>query len=363
MKNVTIFDLLVVYNGAVATSAASTKTGNIDPFALDLNRAKYNVCYAYFLQECAANNIKAAFTTSLDIVGAGECSSYWILENDTWVKVLKPGYSKFIFDKFSPRSKIQRGYHATLFSNPEIKPFNNPKLASLFFDKQKTFNDLQAYAIPTVSIQNNTDECINTAVKTLKNLIALHPHRADFSDKFVLKDRYGAGGNNIYSIDKKFSKITLLMKQNQKTSFILQPFTKFDKGYAYKNVFAYTDIRMIYLGGKMIQSYIRVAKKQEFRCNEHQGGTLTFTLKKDIPKNVMNYSNEISKILNSKSSLYALDFIVSNNDNVYFLEGNTNPGINWNAALPKSIKMHKVLIDTIVKNIASKVHGSPITIN
>ena len=99
------FDVLIVYSDRLAASASSLFIDIFTPFAKGSSNENYNIAYGYFLKICQKNKLKAAFTTSSDITGAGECYSYWLFENNAWIKVKKTGYSKLIFDKFSPINK------------------------------------------------------------------------------------------------------------------------------------------------------------------------------------------------------------------------------------------------------------------
>jgi glutathione synthase/RimK-type ligase-like ATP-grasp enzyme len=357
MKNISLFDLLVVYTHGIATSASSIKPNTKLPFSIASKRTNYNNAYAYFLEMCTKNNMRAAFTTSMDLANEGDFNSYWLFQKKKWIKVNQPCYSQLIFDKFSPINEKQRDRHNTLFSNSKIKPFNGPELYSLFFDKQKTYEYLKPFTIPTVLIKNNSQESIDKALKALKILVAFHPCKNDFSKKLVVKDRFGAGGNNIYCISpyKQKAKIFDILQKNKNTSFVLQPFTRFEKGYKYKNYSGFIDIRMIYLRGKIVQVYIRTAKKKDFRCNEHQGGALVYISKKDVPRKVLQVSSKIVSILNEKNALYALDFVISNKGNVYLMEGNNGPGIDWNLSLKKNERMAKKLIRLIVLELAQRV--------
>ncbi|KKQ90444.1 MAG: hypothetical protein UT14_C0036G0005, partial [Candidatus Shapirobacteria bacterium GW2011_GWE1_38_92] len=112
-----------------------------------------------------------------------------------------------------------------------------------------------------------------------------------------------------------------------------------------------TDIRLVYLNGEIVQTYIRVAKSGEFRCNEHRGGTLTYIPLSAIPKIVLKMSNLIAKDLNNKRSLYALDFVISDNGNAYLLEGNTSPGLDWNLTLKHNEIEAKKLIRLVVQQL------------
>ncbi len=356
MKKINLLDVIVVYTDGIATSASSEPKQNL-PFAARSKRTHYNNAYAYFLEMCEKNDLKAGFTTSADIIGGGRCSSFWVYQKNKWLKVQSEGYAKLIFDKFSPLNKVQKDRRETLLSDVKIKTFNDSRLYSLFFDKNKTYEELKMFTVPTVAMTSGSDDSIDQKISSLKEMVLLHPHFKDFSKRFILKDRYGAGGNNIFCIDDIDSRkqVKTILAENKSIQFIFQPFLEFDTGYSYKEFSGFIDIRLIYLEGKIIQAYIRVAKKDEFRCNEHQGGTLEYIPLKDLPKKVLDLSAQIATLLDCNNTLYALDFVISNNGNIYLIEGNTGPGLDWNLSRKKNEQMAKKLIRLIVENLAEKI--------
>ena len=187
MAKINIFDVLIVYSDRLAKSANSLSNDILTPFPKGSNGEIYNVVYRYFLKICKKNNLKAAFTTPTDITGAGRCRSYWLFENNSWIKIRKSGYSKLIFDKFSPINKRIKTSRKLLFSSYEVKPFNHPYLFNLFFDKQKTYKKLHKFSIPTVTIKDATEESIYRALRSLNEIMLIHPHKYDFSDEIVMK--------------------------------------------------------------------------------------------------------------------------------------------------------------------------------
>ena len=359
MNQVTNFNVLIVYSEKLANSASSI-SGNITaPFPKGSNNESYNLVYGYFLKYCRENKLKAAFTTSADIIGAGLVRSYWLFKKNAWIKVRKVGFSKLIFDKFSPTSKGRKIKRNLLFSSKRIRPFNDPSLFDLCFDKQKTYETLNKFSIPTVTIKDGTRQGVSRALKILKEKVATHYNKNDFSKEVIMKDRFGAGGLNVYKfgngeVEKMISKV----KKHKRISFIVQPFVKFDKGFSIQNSYLSTDIRLIYLGQKIVQTYIRIAKKGDFRCNEHAGGLLKYIPKNEVPSKVVAVSKNIAKILNNKSSLFALDFIISNDGNTYLLEANTGPGLDWNLSIKKNEIEAKKLMRIIIKEIVRRVSSS-----
>ena len=359
MNKITNFDVLIVYSEKLANSASSVSEDISAPFPKGSNNESYNLVYGYFLKTCQKNNLKAAFTTSADIVGPGKCQSYWLFENNAWIKVQKVAFSKLIFDKFSPIGKNRKIRRNLLFSSKRTKPFNDPHLFDICFDKQKTYEALSGFSIPTVTIKDSTRQGVIKAQKLLKEKITKHQNRNDFSEDVVIKDRFGAGGLNVYKFgnDQTEMMLAIVKKYNSK-SFVIQPFVKFDKGFSFQNSSKPTDIRLIFLGQKMIQVYIRIAKKGDFRCNEHAGGLLKYISKSEIPLEIKKSSKRIANTLNKKFSLYALDFIVSNSGNIYLLEANTGPGLDWNLSVKENEIEAKKLIRIIIKEISKRVNLS-----
>lgn len=356
MDEITTFDVLIVYSDRLAASAGSLSEEATMPFTKGSSNESYNLVYGYFLKTCRRNNLKAAFTTSADIVGAGKCRSYWLFENETWIKVRKTGFSKLIFDKFSPTSERIKINRDLLFSSRRVKPFNNPHLFDLCFDKQKAYNKLRKFSLPTVTIEDGTKKSLDEACRVLRRKIARHSHKDDFSEEIVMKDRFGAGGRNVYKFEANQTKKMLVsMKKHKRISFIVQPFAKFDKGFSYRNSPVSTDIRLIYFGKKILQTYIRMAKAGNFRCNEHQGGLLKYLPQKEMPSKVVAVSNKIANLLDKRSSLFALDFIISNNGNIYLLEANTGPGLDWNLSIKENEIEAKKLIRIIIKELVKRI--------
>src|SRR5688572_33456616 len=94
------FDILVVYSAKLAISAGTPRNEVNAPFAMGSRNESYNIVYSYFLEICNRKGLKAAFTTSADIIGPGKCQDYWIFKNRNWKRINKSCYSKVIFDKF-----------------------------------------------------------------------------------------------------------------------------------------------------------------------------------------------------------------------------------------------------------------------
>lgn len=352
MTHATALDVLIVYNGKIARSAKGTDLSPRAPFEAD---SGCNPAYAYFLTTCHKLGLRAGLSSSTDIIAAGTCSSYWTYQGDEWIPNNHPCRAKQIFDKFSPKDDESITLRHLLFSQSQIKSFSSYTLFKLFFDKQKTYRQFEQYAIPTVALEHNTLDSIKKACTSLSKLVQSSPHPQDFGHEIILKDRYGAGGRHIYKFkDNAYRAMEQAILSSPHLSFIMQPLVKFDRGFTHQNQLVSTDIRLIYLKGKIISSYIRIAKAGDFRCNQHQGGSLAYLKPRSLPPAVLHQSKQIAAKLNKKSSLFTLDFLVSNSGHAYLLEGNTGPGLTWDPSDEIDKNRSKKLVRQIAQELLSR---------
>jgi len=355
------YDAIVIYLENIAKSARDRHYREKSPFSSKGRYGIYNDSYRYFLLRCKKMGIKAAFATSKDIITTGLFQSFWTYDKE-WVRNYGKAYSRVLFDKFTPINIEQKNKLKLLTSSKSVYMFNNKKIKDIFQNKLNTYKHFNEFTIPTVEISNYSKQKITLAKTKLDQLLKKHKHRGDFNDSYIIKDKTGAGGFKIYKVDfdkfgfKEIMKHYELDKKRKKIlSYILQPFINCNKGFVFGKYHGLIDLRIIVLNNKIIQTYIRIAKKGKFECNEHQGGNLVYMPIKIIPKDVLTMKRKIIKNLDTKlglkHSLYALDFIRSNNGNLYFIEGNTNPGIDWNHRKKINEIKSKELINLIVNEL------------
>jgi hypothetical protein len=361
MNSLVTLDVLVVQSANLAASASVADSHSRHPFLLNSKQANYNLPYAYFLDVCKESGILAGLTTSADIIGPGTCRNYWTSSLGNWAKVKRHAKAFQIFDKFLPVSSLRAAERDLMLSDELIKPFHDVELFDIFFDKLLTYKKFPRYAIPTVSLRSNKLTEIKASLQRLRALIGQPRYAGDFSAKIVLKDRFGASGNFVYKITNNFAaRINTLMLRHSKVRFVLQPFVSFEKGFAYKNNRTATDLRLIFHHDRLLQCYVRMAKADDFRCNEHQGGQLEYVAESDIPNLIHNIARKIVTKINKPQSLYALDFVVSNTGKAYFIEGNIGPGIDWDVTKKVNEKMSKQLIRSIVDEFATRIDRSTV---
>ncbi len=357
-----MFDLVVLYSESSAHSAGDKNYGEKFPFSAKGRRSEYNDSYQYFLSKCKKMKIEAAFVSSKDIVGPGLFKSFWTY-NGKWIRNYGQAYSQVIFDKFTPSNIEQKNKLKLLVSSEAVYIFNDEKIKNIFSNKLNTYKYFEECTIPTVEISDTSRQKIILAKKKLDKLLNKHKYKIDFKNDYVLKDKTGAGGFKIYKVDfDKFSfdeikqRHELDKKGKQNLSYVLQSFINCDKGFVVGKYGGLIDLRVIVLNGKIIQTYIRIAKRGNFKCNEHQGGNLVYMPIDAIPRDVLAMTKKIIRKLEIQFDLshflYALDFIRSNNGNLYFIEGNSNPGIDWDHDKKINELKSKELIDYIVEELA-----------
>jgi len=355
------FDVIIVYLEDYAKSASNTLYTEQTPFSSKSKCGVYNDSYSYFLATCKKIGIKVAFATSKDIIGAGLLQSYWTY-NKKWRRNSGQAYAPVIFDKFTPKNKKHEHLYKLLTSPKSIYTFNTKELKNIFTDKLDTYENFKEFAIPTVEIENATDKKILSAKTKLDTILKKHNFKVDFSDGYLMKDKIGFGGFKIFKVNfdtngvKEIKKNHALDKKNNKpVSYVLQPFINCNTGFEFGKYNGFIDLRVILVGRKIVQTYIRIAKKGDYKCNKHQGGNLVYISLKTVPKDVIAMVKKIIKKLDTKlslkHSLYALDFIRSNNGNLFFIEGNIRPGIDWDHKKKISEKKAKELIKLIANEL------------
>lgn len=166
-----------------------------------------------------------------------------------------------------------------------------------------------------------------------------------------MKDQFGSGGANIYLIEQD-DEYKPLQLEHTTTTFILQPFIETSQS-RFEEYTGRIDLRVIILNGKIVQSFIRIAKPGEYRANAYRGGTLVYIDVEKIPEEVLSKVEAIKNRLPIADTLFALDFIQSNSGNYYLVEGNSMPGLNW--FVPENKPHAEYLMRLIIQNIRTRL--------
>ncbi|MFA6027491.1 MAG: hypothetical protein WC752_01030 [Patescibacteria group bacterium] len=346
IKPLPIFDIIIVYDANLAFSAADSTYHESSPFTISEESFNCDATYRYFIQYCKKQGLSVAFTTTKDINTSGQFSSVWTY-NNRWERNYHIAYAKVIFDKFLnllPRN--HEVYKRLTTAKKSLPFFHDQKINILFDNKLETHLQLSSYTIPTVKVDSLTKESIKKAKKSLLSLCLRHPFRDDFNSDLVLKDQFGWGGNSIFKIanGNDFSNVP----SDSSINFVLQPFIQ-TSGFNIAHFTGKSDLRVIICNNVIIQSYLRIAKIGDFRANAEQGAKITYLTLDQIPLDVLEMIASIQKHSPNKNALYALDFIKSINNHLYFIEGNSSPGLNWFD--PEDERRAKQLIRLIVKKL------------
>lgn len=340
-------DFLIIYSNKDAHSAADSTYAGLAPFAGRGTAASCNRSYTYLLKYAKRLGLRAGFATVADISGTGTVSSYWTYTTQ-WNRVQHPATTTVVFDKFSNIAHANDAAMKQLLGDSQsIALYHNHDTRLLFDNKLTTHATLSQYMLPTVAINLGSLKTMNTAKRALKKQIDNHAHIEDFTKELILKDIFGGGGEHIYKIhtDAAFAKIPTGVDDLQ---FLLQPFIQasdFDTGR--KNGKA--DLRVIIGDKQILQSFIRTAKKGDFRANTKQGGSIDYITTGDIPEQVLKMIAKIQKTAKLKDGMYTLDFMRSKNGTLYLIEGNVSPGLTWSN--PEDERRAKQLIRIIVKQL------------
>lgn len=355
------YDVMIVYSESNANSAKDSQYIEKSPFSIEGRCGIYNDSYSYFLMRCKKMGIKAAFTTSENIIAPSLFQSFWTY-NKKWIRNFNRAHSRVIFDKFTPSTAEMKNKLKLLTSSKSVYTFNNKKMKDIFQNKLNTYKNFKEFTIPTVEITNSSKEKINLAKNKLDKLLKNHKYKTDFNGSYLIKDKTGAGGFRIYKVNfdevgikKIIKRYELDKRDKKKSSYVLQPFINCNEGFVFGKYKGLIDLRLILLNKKIVQTYIRIAKNGNFKCNEHQGGNLVYMPAKIIPTDVKVMTKKIIKKLSLKldlnHALYALDFMRSSDGNLYFIEGNSNPGLDWNPKKKINEIKSKELMDLIVNEL------------
>lgn len=125
---------------------------------------------------------------------------------------------------------------------------------------------------------------------------------------FVMKDRYGMRGDNVFLIhnEEEF----LNAKSNTNINFIYQQYIEDSKGH---------DLRLYIVGGKVFGPIERYSITDDFRSNISQGGDAK--LFQNLPIEITEKSIKLTQSLGL--NFCSIDYLLSKNE-FYFCEANAN---------------------------------------
>jgi hypothetical protein len=327
MQNADIFDILVLYSPQYAKSALDSAYSEPFPFPTGTRYERCSESYKYLLEQATERGLTAAFATLDDIAGPATVRSAWVIRSGTWSRLTQPVRARVLLNRLSPDlydgSRVQ-----TFLADSTVIEYGASHLRVLFDDKLQTYIEFPDIAIPTVAVSALSSAEIDAAKVELHSVTANDPRREDFSDGYVLKDRFGMGGVAVFRLEQ-IADLAAIAQEFPRTQFVLQPFIRCENGFTFGHLTDTMDVRLMIANQQIVHSYVRVARPGEFRCNAEQGGDVLYLALEGLPSDVIAMTSEMEKRLHVPYGTYALDFIKSSRGHLYCIEGNANPGINW----------------------------------
>jgi glutathione synthase/RimK-type ligase-like ATP-grasp enzyme len=139
----------------------------------------------------------------------------------------------------------------------------------------------------------------------------------------VLKPAKGLGGKGIIvDVPQNLAQINIETGKE----YVLQQFIDTSQGI--KNIVKKKhDLRIIIINGEIVLAHVRTPKEGSYLANVAQGGTIKKITLKKIPKEALNVTKKIQKIINKKYNypIYSIDFGFEN-ETPYVFELNDQIG-------------------------------------
>lgn len=357
MYSAAIFDVVIVYSEKDAHSAAEASYHGDFPF-LQQNTF-LNAPYSFFLSECKKQGLVAGLATTADITGPRLLKSIWVFEKN-WKRKLFSVRPRMVFDKFLPVSRLSKQKRVMLERGHPTLFFTKNKDSRLFTDKLAIFRFFPRLGIPTVVVSKPTKQGLLQAKRKLDRLLLRYEKRDSFGKSYVLKDRLGLEGLWVFKIDfqKKLDSILQKLRkdhaQNPERLFVLQPFVLFNHSRLLGKQSGHTDLRVLCLDKKIVQAYVRTAKKGDFRCNVSQGGTIRYLNVKHLPAQIKQL---VVRLANDcfRQPFFSLDFIQGNSGRLFLVEANASPGLYWDQTNRKDQRNTRQMIRQIVQSLKRKI--------
>lgn len=207
-----------------------------------------------------------------------------------------------VYDLFR-HDKEKYGLKKEMQQNVEV--INDPDLSELCQDKFETYQEFE-------------DLMVETRRATEENVLEMLEEHG----KVVLKPRYGSGGHGIKKLGSKSEFDSVEDPEN----ILVQEFID-TEGMPDFDVEGPHDLRMLFIDGKLVMSYIRTPD-EGFRSNMDQGGTVNYVEIEDIPEKPREMAEEIEDDLERFSPyIVSVDFMYDAEGEPKLVELNSQPGI------------------------------------
>ena len=169
--------------------------------------------------------------------------------------------------------------------------------------------------------------------KTLYGQLSFDEIKNELDLPFVMKDRFGSKGSNVFLINDK-TEFEKIKNQNQQIDYIYQEYIEKSKG---------KDLRIYFVGDKIAGAIYRISVTDDFRSNISLGATSELAL--NIPQQIKDSAIKLANYLDLH--FCSIDFLVSD-DEFLFCETNSNAG--YRAFFDYGINLQDMIMDYIKKN-------------
>lgn len=299
------------------------------PFA----NAEYQYSYEYFYDLCKLSGIQMYRASYQWYDYENHIFKYaWIYEGSggNWKKVenIQPD---LVYDKTKSRAEVY--YKKELIK--EHYPFiNDLNFTKLIDDKFVTSLIFPEWSKKCWLIKSTDDlKKILPEIKT---------------SKIVVKPLSESGGKGVHIVEKSESEELELAGEN-----IVQEFIDSSRGVPDVSDKMH-DLRLVFVGDKLIYSYIREPKEGSFLANLAQGGKLIIVPTENLPKTLDPIISRVNEMFNSfPNRIFAIDFMFDENKKPWIVELNSMPGLFFTPEeKPYMLKMYQELLDVFKKELS-----------
>ena len=298
------------------------------PFA----NKEYQYSYEYFYDLCKENDIQMYRASYQWYDYDKHIFKYaWIYEGKggNWKKVenIQPD---LVYDKTKSRAEVY--YKKELIK--ERYPFVN----DLNFTKIVDDKFVTSLIFPEWSKKSSL-------IKSQAELEKILPELK--TPKIVVKPVSESGGKGVHIIEKtEISKLDLIGEN------IVQEFIDSSGGVPGVSSKMH-DLRLVFVGDKLIYSYIREPKDGSFLANLAQGGKLIIVPEDKLPRSLESIICSINETFDSFANrILAVDFMFDENQKPWIVELNSMPGLFFTPEeKPYMIKMYQELLEVFKKEL------------
>lgn len=304
------------------------------------NRPENNESFANLIFEGKNKGLDLFISHYTNYDGISQTTNCWTHDNK-WKKVGNINSSN-IWDRAIVEPYLKKHIQGDFV-------FNHPELNSLLNDKLKISSFLKT--LPTTHVNGSIDEIIEIIDK-LKNT---NYHEDLDNNQLIFKPRFGYESQGIYLINSNVNDDEInKLKQIEGKDYIVQPFLETSYGIPNLNINTRHDLRITGFNGKPIMTFVRAAKKNEFRCGVKYGAEIIpydIDTLNDIQRKIFIDSD--NKFNEYSPRLYSVDIGKGKSD-YWIFEFNSIPSIVWEPSevVKKHFKnFHKTIINNLIKYI------------